>query len=234
MSNQIDIVLLTFNRLEFTKRTIEELYKRIHTPFRLIIVDNVSVDGTREYILKLKEEKWNVRLKLLQESSTICEGYNQGFKLVESELFITMQDDVIVPDLDPDVIQRLIALMNKYPNHGGIACRIQHIPNVKWLDEELSPARKALSAYFRIQRKSDIEEMGGFGERHWDDLAFTDGMRKIGKEVSWATNLWCNHIGHCENRGYGEHKRSWGYPFKNDKIKSLVYPKIDFETNKPL
>ena len=230
----IDIVLLTFNRLAFTKQTLEGLYKRVNTPFRLIIVDNVSVDGTKEYLMELAKLKGNIKLILSDKPSTISEAYNEGLKYVESELFITMQDDVIVPDLEPDIIQQLIALMEKHPEQGGIACRIQHIPNINWLDKELTPARKALSAYFRIQRKSDMIKAGGFGKRHWDDLAFPAAIRSIGKELSWATNLWRNHLGHCENRGYGNYKREWSYPFNNESIRSLKYPEIDSKTNKPL
>lgn len=44
------ICLITHNRLEYTKRTLESLYDTISVPSKLIIVDNASTDGTQEYI----------------------------------------------------------------------------------------------------------------------------------------------------------------------------------------
>lgn len=234
-----DIVLLTFNRLELSKQTIKELYARTTTPFRLIIVDNASKDNTPSYLKKIEQEKDNVKVVYLKDPVNICQAYNAGFKEVESELFITMQDDIIIPELEPDVIQQLIGLMKKYPEHGGIGCRIQRIPNINWNsgNEDLVSARKALSAYFRIQRKQDVIDMGGFGNRHWDDLAFVQQMRtKFGKDCSWAKNLWCNHTGYCANRGYAEGMgRPWGTSGSGlqDTI-GKPYPEIDPKTNVPL
>ncbi|MHA1329554.1 MAG: glycosyltransferase family 2 protein [Candidatus Hodarchaeales archaeon] len=233
----IDIVLLTCNRLHFTKRSIEELYKRVKTPFRLIVVDNASRDGTLEYLEKLKREGKIYKLVSNKKEVTLCFAYDQGFEFVESEFFIMMQDDIIVPELEPDVIQQLIGLMKKYPNHGGIGCRIQRIPNMKWTKGDLSRARKALSAYFRIQRKSDYIAMGGLGNRYWDDAEFLKRMRnKLGKECSWANNLWLNHLGYCKNRGYPDwYNRQWSFPVrqKQDYLRK-PYPKIDPKTNIPL
>jgi len=233
---EIDIILITYNRLQLSKQTIEELYKRTKTPFRLIIVDNVSEDGTRDYLKELAIKNENVELVLLDKPVNICMAYNEGFKRVKSELFITMQDDVIIPELEPDVIQQLINLINKYPEQGGIGCRVQKIPNVIWTDGDLSPARKALSAYFRIQRKKDVIKMGGFGNRWWDDLAFAAKIRSIGKEVSWANNLWCNHTGYMvPNKGYGKRKRRWGWSEARMNVYlKKPYPKIDPKTNIPI
>lgn len=49
------IVLLTYNRLEYTKRTLANLYRTIEVPYYLVAVDNNSNDGTQEYLLKAKD-----------------------------------------------------------------------------------------------------------------------------------------------------------------------------------
>ena len=155
-----------------------------------------------------------------------------------NSLFHIDPDDIIIPDLEPDVIQQLIGLMKKYPDHGGIGCRIQRISNVNWQQGDLTPASKALSAYFRICRTSDIKESGGFGPREWDDIGFVNQIReKLGKKCSWANNLWCNHIGYMlDNVGYPEeHTRGWGWSeAKRNEWKRKPYPKVDDKTNIPL
>lgn len=44
------IALITYNRLEYTKRTLRDLWATIEVPYYLVIVDNNSTDGTQEYI----------------------------------------------------------------------------------------------------------------------------------------------------------------------------------------
>lgn len=44
------IVLITFNRLEYTKRTLRTLWDSVELPHYLIVVDNNSTDGTQDYI----------------------------------------------------------------------------------------------------------------------------------------------------------------------------------------
>lgn len=240
MKEQIDIIMSTCNRKDFTKRTIEAFYSRLENPdmMRLIIIDDSSVDGTLEYLKELKS-KGLIDVLVSRDFKHLCEIYNEGFKYVETEYFIVVQDDLIIPKLEPDVVEQLIALMKKYPDHGGISCRIQRLPNMKWLDGDLTPARKALSACFRIQKKSDIEKVGGFGSRHRDEIAFTIQMNKIGKKCSWANDLWCDHIGHCVDRGYEIKPKKWGIGIHSrmlseESLKRKPYPKVDHITNKPL
>jgi glycosyltransferase involved in cell wall biosynthesis len=49
------IVLITFNRLEYTKRTLRYLHDTIQVPYYLVIVDNNSTDGTKEYLKGLEK-----------------------------------------------------------------------------------------------------------------------------------------------------------------------------------
>lgn len=232
----IDIVLITCNRVEQSRKTIDDLYERIKTPFRLIVIDDMSTDGTVEYLV---EQKRLGRVHVFEqlENINICQAYNRGFEFVESDYFITMQDDITVPDLEVCVIQQLIDLMEKYPDHGGIGCRIQRIPNMKWLDGDLSPARKSLSAYFRIQRRIDfVGREIPFGNRHWDDLAFIAIIRQQkGLKCSWANNLWADHSrGHSDDRGYSIKPRKWGTGIHSRIYKIRPYPAIDPKTNIPI
>jgi len=242
ITQPIDVLLTTCNRLERSKETIEELYKRIKTPFRLIVVDNASIDGTFEYLQQLvKDGKVHV-LETIAENENICQALNLGFKSIESEYFICIQDDITVCDLEPCIIQQLIDLMESNKDHGAVGCRIQRIPNLQTNleDENFIPARSALSAYFRIQRKDDFEGRDNpFGNRTWDDFAFIQIVRdQLGKRCSWAKDLWVDHSrGYCANRGYNAKPRRWGGT-GSAKMKQAVehkpYPKVDTLTCKPL
>lgn len=47
------IVLITYNRLEYTKRTLRSLWDTVEVPYYLVVVDNNSNDGTQEYLKTL-------------------------------------------------------------------------------------------------------------------------------------------------------------------------------------
>lgn len=48
------ICLITYNRLEYTKRTLRYLWSTIQVPYYLVIVDNNSADGTKQYLKGLE------------------------------------------------------------------------------------------------------------------------------------------------------------------------------------
>lgn len=47
------ICLITYNRLEYTKRTLRDLWDTIEVPYYLVICDNNSSDGTKDYLKTL-------------------------------------------------------------------------------------------------------------------------------------------------------------------------------------
>lgn len=47
------ISMVTYNRLDYSKRTLRSLFSTIEVPYYLIIVDNNSDDGTKEYLASL-------------------------------------------------------------------------------------------------------------------------------------------------------------------------------------
>lgn len=49
------IVLITFNRKEYTKRTLASLWSTIEVPYYLVVVDNNSTDDTKKYLTSLKK-----------------------------------------------------------------------------------------------------------------------------------------------------------------------------------
>lgn len=245
MKEKTSIILLTCNRKDFSKKTIDGFYERlIHPDFiHLIVIDNNSKDGTTKMLTEYEQSGKIHKLILLGDGETvnISNAYNLGFKYVESEYFVTAQDDVVISKLEPDLVEQLIALLEKYPDAAMMATRIQRIPNLLFNEgnEDYIPARRALSAYFRIQKKSEFEKMGDnpFSTKDWDDVGTLTNVReKLGKDGYWARDLWCNHLGYTtDNRGYPDgYKRMWGLTDRPSDNKRKPYPKIDDMTCKPL
>lgn len=47
------VCLITFNRLDYTKKTLKYLSKTMTEPYYLVVVDNNSTDGTKEHLQSL-------------------------------------------------------------------------------------------------------------------------------------------------------------------------------------
>lgn len=91
---KLSIITLTYNKLKYTKKYIESLYKYTKD-FELIIVDNGSTDGTREYLQSLD----GVKLIFNEENVGFSKGNNQGLELAEGEYIGFLNNDILLfPD----------------------------------------------------------------------------------------------------------------------------------------
>jgi glycosyltransferase involved in cell wall biosynthesis len=242
---RIDIVVLTCNRIAFLKQAIASFEERLKTPYRLIIVNNNSKDGTNEYLEELKS-KANYPIDIIhnkdREERGMCDAFTQGLGLVKSEFFITTPDDMLIPKLEPDIITQLIDLLNKYPEAGAISLRIPEMKRHQVGDDELIWKIGACPAYFRIQRKSDMDRMGGFGHaRRWEDSEMVRVITNLGKKCTIASNLYVKDIG--TQGGYpewykktviGNYNRNFEWVAKGKRKMNRILPEIDPITYRPI
>jgi len=63
VSPLVSIIIVTFNNIGYTRFCISSIYTKTFQPgFELIIVDNASTDGTKEYLYTLKRKYRNVNI----------------------------------------------------------------------------------------------------------------------------------------------------------------------------
>lgn len=227
----IDIVAVTFNRIAFTRQFYRHLVDRTRTPFRLIVVDNGSTDGTVEFLQECKRVD---SLVLFDNNRGIHCAKNAGLKLVQSRpYYVDTDNDILCPDLEPDWIARLVDLMDRYSDYGAIACRPQAMvgsPGDFWDGcGEIKDASRA-GASLRIMRTEQVKQVGGWRNvvkpgRNNEEQWIADKFRQIGFRVGYASQLYCWHC-FCENWGYKDipmevhgHRPIWPLPSTYDQIK---------------
>lgn len=95
--------MVTYNRLDLTKRMLESLFENTDTDYRLIVVDNGSTDGTPDWLGDLADEiKIPYHFHLNSENQGIAVGRNQGFLLAnrhgpDDEYLATIDNDIELP-----------------------------------------------------------------------------------------------------------------------------------------
>jgi glycosyltransferase involved in cell wall biosynthesis len=92
--------MLNWNRKHYSQQTLEKIIARTTIPHELILVDNGSKDGTREY-LKSMENKTNakkVTYVFNDKNLGVAGGRNSGLAVASGDYLVTIDDDIVVPE----------------------------------------------------------------------------------------------------------------------------------------
>ena len=177
-------------------------------PYRIILIDNGS---TSDYQLKYLQ---NTDIYVKMDRNYGLEHVKHlGMSFVESDLFVSMDNDILVYRYDTDWLTRLIDLMNRYPAYGAIACRPQVLVadtmrHFETEDEVVEFPR--IPGYARIMRTKWVNEVGAWWDkregRGHEEIWISEKFREHGFKVGWANKVKCWHL-------FGEEDTDgWGYP----------------------
>jgi GT2 family glycosyltransferase len=92
------VVVVSFNSLPFTRLCLESVLANTgETPFELIVVDNASGDGSREYLEGLDGRDARVTLLANEENAGFPAACNQGLAVARGQVLVLLNSDTIVP-----------------------------------------------------------------------------------------------------------------------------------------
>lgn len=204
----IDIVITTWGREWMTENCLMALRNNTTTSYRLIIIDNGSFPNIQTAYLHQSD----IYVKL-DKNYGLEYAKNLGMKFVESELFISTDNDILVYRYEnPDWLARLVELMNKYPEYGAIGLRPQILVGTGNIfngrDEDVIPFGH-VPGYGRIMRTAWVKEVGAWNEkrplRGHEELWIGQKFAEKGYRMGFANNVKCWHL-------FGkEDTDGWGY-----------------------
>lgn len=119
----IDVLVITYNRLEYVSYCLGSLISNTNYPMHLVVVDNASTDGTREYLKSLQAKGLIQELILNDVNNGIAESKNQGlekFKWEENYCIIT-DSDIAFFKSNPEWINILNETMVRHPSLAMLA-----------------------------------------------------------------------------------------------------------------
>jgi len=135
------LMMVTYNRLELTKKTLDLLMRSTKRTFSLVIVDNGSSDGTPGYLKKFqlacsmigsggrfREPVNDVHLILLEENKGIAIGRNLALKKADElkpTFYCTIDNDVQLPD---GWLEDSIKILEANKDYGGIGVNFEPKP----------------------------------------------------------------------------------------------------------
>jgi len=229
----VDIWMVTYQRKDLTENTINYINTRTRYPYRLFVVDNHSTDGTHD-MLKQMEKDGRVFLSLrLSRNVGIHMAHNIGLSLVDSDLCISTDNDIYVPDLvERDGkcwLEQMVDIMNdpRNKNYGAVAAQPHVFLGAKSLEKSENGVFEApmCGAVVRIMRTDVIKRVGGWDRRYdanrnHEEKTICSRIQSIKGKVGYAEKIICYHdFGDDNNWGYKEiHPHTHGHRIPGDEI----------------
>lgn len=119
MQTKIMILVVTYNRLEKLKKALSAYINQSYLPYKILIVDNCSTDGTRKYLSEWEEKTGSIEKKVicLERNCGGSGGFYEGMKAAKKEDFdwLWISDDDAYPDID--VLQQIKNYIEEYPQY---------------------------------------------------------------------------------------------------------------------
>ncbi|NLS37564.1 glycosyltransferase [Fructobacillus tropaeoli] len=144
---KVSAVIVTYNRLDLLKQSIEALLKQDYKLSHIIVVDNNSEKDTQNYLESLGNQIDYLRLP---ENIGGAGGFNRGIRYfveeTEDDFLWIMDDDTIA---HPDSLQAFMEYQQQQPDFSFLASK------VLWKDGSL--AKMNLMGYMNGRRIPDSE-----------------------------------------------------------------------------
>lgn len=235
----ITIVVLTFNRLHLLRKCIEKvLLQTSDATQEIVIWNNASTDGTREYLDSLAEP----RIRVVHHPTNIGQNaYARAFEHSSSPYLIELDDDII--DAPPEWDRILLEAFQRLPRVGFLAANLKddmHDPAARLMHHQRAHLYTTVEENGVILLKGPTgggcaitsrklhDRVGGFRQdtKHvfWlEDAAYIADIEKLGYEAAFLKDLRVHHAGgpHYSNESAEKHAY-WVEYWKTSKRKEAV------------
>jgi GT2 family glycosyltransferase/peptidoglycan hydrolase CwlO-like protein len=220
------IVMLTFNRLEDTKRSIESIYKYTKLPFELIILDNNSEAKVREYISWLEKNKSNVEVIFENENLGCSGGRKKAVKSARGEYIVTLDNDICVTS---EWLENLIIRIEEDKKIAA-ACANVVFPNgkIQYTGGELKVENDFVK-FSLIDGNKNENDLSSFIERDCDWIP--GGAMIIKREFFEKVEHRDEIKGAYEDNDYALQIRNVGGRLVNCPLAKVVHYHLQFGTN---
>lgn len=109
MSERVTLVMCLYNQLPLTRACLESL-GRTTEPFRMVLIDNGSTDGTREFLRRL-DPPFPLALVANESNASVIASLNRACREVETEFLCMLHNDTEM--LEPAWLARLLAALGE-------------------------------------------------------------------------------------------------------------------------
>lgn len=173
----VNIGMITYNRLGFTKQCIDSFLRHTDYPYVLTVVDNCSQDGTREYLKELKAKGIIDNLVLLDVNVGVAKASNLAWSLEpHASYYLKLDNDIVFQK--PRWLANLVAVADHVPEVGVVGYNFEPISyplhNFRGINVRVKPVGNIGGACILVPRRTYellgnwCEDYGLYGEEDAD------------------------------------------------------------------
>lgn len=96
LKRDCDIIIPVFDQLKLTQDCFKSIENNTHIPYNLIVIDNASGKGTKEFLKVFASSRSNVKVVENRENLGWIKAVNQGLRLSDSPYMCIMNNDTVV------------------------------------------------------------------------------------------------------------------------------------------
>ena len=216
---QIDIVVLTYNNLKLNKLCINSILQKTAYPnYRLIVVDNLSTDGTREYLKQLQDQKIeNVTVILNETNLGFAGGNNVGIQNSDGEYIVLLNNDTVVTRGWLTAMSKHLENNPKLGMTGPVTNSIGNEAKIKveytnskeldlfaysytteHLSEQYPKEPNALALFCTMIKREVIQKCGlldeSYGVGMFEDDDYSEAVKKEGYSLAIVEDAFIHHF----------------------------------------
>lgn len=118
----LSVVIITRNRAESLKDTLESLARQSRPADEVIVVNNASTDNTREVALSY-QDKLNIKY-VLESKISIPHSRNAGVSAASGDIVVSLDDDCVA---DVDWLKYIEIPFIKDPHIGAVGGEVSYL-----------------------------------------------------------------------------------------------------------
>ncbi len=130
---KLSVIILSYNTKEVTKKCLISLFNPLKKvkkfKIEVIVVDNASIDGSKEMLKqyqksKIKYQNDNVKLKTILNKKNLgyAKSNNQALKIAKGDYILFLNSDVVIDEVD---FTRLLDYLDKKTEVGALTVRVK-------------------------------------------------------------------------------------------------------------
>lgn len=220
--NATSIIIPTFNQKDYLVQCIESIRAHTTLPYELIVVDNGSTDGTREYLL---QQGRSIRYWINGTNKGFAGAINQGLMMAKGDTLLILNNDVVVTHRWLD---NMIACLRSNPAIGIVGPVTNYISGSQRVAteyESMAEMHRFAESFNRsdpnlwepadrvtgfcmlmprevFQRVGYLDEGYEYGNFEDDDLNIR--VKMLGYELRISRDTFIHHFGSVSIRAFGD------------------------------